>query len=288
MVRRSMIPWTLAAAALLGARTASADPIQFTGNVENDFSLAPGSSVVRYVDSPLPDGSSDPNHVPQAAWMTAEGRTTGWSIKDVRLAYDKASDTLAVGVNFFGVAGDVDGNGLPGVPDPRTTAVGGLDTPHLGGRESISVGFDFNNTKVPQVVAGVPADKSTAGPGIDGFTVAKYNETNQGLAYNYGKTLTDHLGGLAFDPSKAQPGFEFTVKNVSTFPGFDPSRGIGLSVFAGSPDDVVAGEDAYTWGPKPIPAAQQVTTPEPATILAWAAVVGLAGLRARRGVAPLA
>ena len=282
MVRRKITRWALVATALLGARSASAAPIQFTGNVENDFSLAPGSGVARVVDSPLPDGSPDPNHVPQASWMTAAGLTTGWSIKDVRLKYDAGTDTMAVGVNFFGVAGDADGNGNPGLADPRTTAVGGLDTAHLGGRKSISVGFDLTGSGTPQIVAGVPADKSTAGPGTDGFTVAAYKETSQGLAYDYGKTLTNNLGGLAFDPSKAQPGFEFTIKNFSTLPGYSPGKGFNLSVFAGSPDDVVAGEDAFSSRHVAIPAAQLTATPEPATLMAWAAVAGLAGFRARR------
>lgn len=282
MVRRKLFRWALAAAAMLGARPAWADPIQFTGDVEKDFVVAPGNGVTRLVDSPLPDGSPDPNHVPQAAWMTSQGLTTGWSMKDVRLKYDKATDTMAVGVNFFGVAGDADGNGDPGVADSRMQAVGGQDPAHLGGRKSITVGFDLNNSGTPQIVAGVSADKSKAGPGLDGFTVATFKDTGMGLAYNYGTTLANNLGGLAFDPSKAQPDFEFSIKNFSTLPGFDAAKGFNLSVFAGSPDDVVAGEDAFSNRHVSIPAAQTVSTPEPATLLAWAAVAGFAGLRARR------
>ena len=275
--------WALAAAALLGARPASADPIQFTGNVENDFSLAPGGGVTRVVDSPLPDGSPDPNHVPQAPWMTAAGLITGWSIKDIRLSYDQATDTMAVGVNFFGVAGDADGNGNPGLADARTTAVGGLDTA-APGRAEVDLRRLRHRTAAARPRSSRASRPTRAPParGLDGFTVAAYKETGQGLAYDYGKTLTNNLGGLAFDPSKAQPGFEFTIKNFSTLPGFSASKGFNLSVFAGSPDDVVAGEDAFSSRHVSIPAAQTVTTPEPATLLGWAAVAGLAGLRARR------
>ena len=66
--------------------------------------------------------SSDPRSVGPASWITSSGFNSGWAIKDIRLSYDAQSDTLSVGVNTFGIAGDADGNGNPGVADPRTTS----------------------------------------------------------------------------------------------------------------------------------------------------------------------
>ena len=48
--------------------------------------------------------------------MTNSGLVSGWNIKDIRLDYNAATDTMYVGVNTYGVAGNVDGNGTPGSP----------------------------------------------------------------------------------------------------------------------------------------------------------------------------
>lgn len=277
MTVRILFRWSLASLALLWAGVAPAAAINtavdFTGHVDQDFNPITNPAV-----RIIPDATND---VAQAQWMTDRGWVSGWNIADLRTAYNPATDTMAVGVHFMGIAGDADGNGDPGKADPMTLAAGGVDLPHLGGRKSISVAFDTTNSGTPTIVAGVPADKATAGPGIDGFTVAAYKSSSEGIAYNYGQTLTDHLGQLAFDPSKDHPDFEFTIKNFSTLPGVNLSKGFGIQAFAGSPDDVVAGEDfiAMTRIQNPLP--QQF--PEPATVLAWGLVAGGAACWFRRG-----
>jgi len=277
MLRRYVFGPTLATLALLAARPVSADAIQFTGNVERDFALTPGNGVVQVVDFKRPDGSSSPLDVAQQPWLNG---VSGWNIKDLRLAYDNRTDTLMVGVNFFGIAGDADGNGDPGGADPRTSASGGIDLPNLGGRESISVGFDLRNRGIPDIVAGVPGDKAKAGTGIDGFTVASYNNSNAGLAFSYGNTLTQHMGALAFDPSAEHPHFEFTIANFSKLPGFDPEEGFSVRVFAGTPDDVVAGEDQIPLTRVVFPQLEP-QVPEPATLLTWLVLSGGAAYRMR-------
>ena len=287
MVRRLLFRSGLPASVVaLWAGAASAGQITFTGNVENDFPSAAGTYIV--TDNPMPQPAgysgpavSNPNDVGIASWMTQKGWNTGWNIKDVRVHYDQASDSLAVGVNFFGIAGDADGNGDAGTADPQTSSAGGVDLAHLGGRESIAVGFDLNNDKKPEIMAGVPGDKAQAGPGVDGFTVAKFNGTTQGLSVGFGQALNDYNGGLAFDPDASRPGFEFLIKNFSRLPGLTPEllaqNGYGITVYAGTPDDVVAGEDSLPWT-KLSPQA----VPEPATLLAWSAVAGAAALGLRR------
>jgi len=282
MVRRSVFRWTLAALALVAARPATADPITFTGDVNRDFKLAPGTGVVNFVPHPLADGSPDPHAIPQDPWMTNQGLINGWEVKNVRLQYDKASDTLSVGLNPWSVAGDAAGTGNPGATPPQMQAEGGKNEPHLGGQKSITVGFDFANTKTPDILAGVPSNKAQAGPGLDGFTVAAYKPSNMGIQNSYGPTLTEHLGGLAFDPSKDHPGFEFTVKHFSKIPGNDPAKGFTLSVYAGSPEDVVAGEDGFSRRIT-LPSPERAHVPEPAALLAWSTVLtGCAAIRYRR------
>ncbi|HEU5115861.1 MAG TPA: hypothetical protein VFT74_04225, partial [Isosphaeraceae bacterium] len=148
--------------ALAAAPVAStmADPINAhsTGNVETDFPLG-ATGITTLVNPKYP--TNDP-----ASYIASNNLSPGWSIKDIRLYYDKGTDTMDVGVNFFGVAGDADGNGNPGT---SSTSNGFVDMPHLGGRESITVGFDFLHTGQPQVLAGVPGDKTQSGPGTDGF-----------------------------------------------------------------------------------------------------------------------
>jgi hypothetical protein len=288
MVRRSVFRRALAALALAAAWAgpATAAQMKLTGDVDKDFPMRrPGFGVI--VDNPIGETDlSNWNDVAQAAWITDQRQVSGWNIKDIRTHYDAATDSLAVGVNFFGVAGDADGDGLPGRSDPRTTMVGGADLPHLGGRETIAVAFDLDKDRIPDVIAGVPADKSVAGPGIDGFTVAKYKGTDPGLSFAFGETLPSQLGGLLFDPSAEHPDFEFVVANFSKIPGFefdvppgatDFHPEIGIQVLAGTPDDIISGEDTV---PYTRIAAQAI--PEPASVLGWAALAGAAAWRLRR------
>ena len=249
---------------------AFADVINFTGDVENDFALT-NQSVIRVLDF-----NGQTGDVAQAQWMTDQGKINGWNIKDLRLSYDKTSDTMFVGGNFFGVAGDVDGNGVVGTSTDQFKASGGLELPNIGGRSSISFGFGPNATNgAPSVVAGISGDKSQAGTGLNGFSVAAAIP-GQPLGMNYGQALTANQGTLY----NKGPDFEFTIKSFSTLPGINLANGIGVNAYAGSPDDILVGEDSipyYTIGK-----VSPIIVPEPATILAWTFGVAAIGLHARR------
>lgn len=285
-MRLRVMRFSLAFLAIAGARPALADPISFTGFVENDFNpISPNVQVTKVTDDPLLVG--------QSQWITDRGWVSGWSIKDVRTSYDAKTDTLSVGVNTFtnkqgarSIVGDSDGNGDPAVADPLMTKAGGVEEPHLGGSKSVAIALSPDGPKgpsqpgAPVVIAGVPADKSTAGPGTDGFNVAAYKGVDLGLPYNFGKTLTGNLGTLAFDPSAAHPGFEFTITNFSKIHGLDPFSGFWISAYAGSPHDAIAGEASLA--ATRIPAFAPEGIPEPATLLAWSFAVGCVALRVRR------
>ncbi len=260
--------WAFVIALATAPLAAVADPINAnsTGNVATDFpSSAPGVTTLINPQFTMAD---------PASYIASHNMSPGWEIKDIRLYYDKATDTMDVGVNFFGIAGDADGNGNPGTVSAAAAAKGYLDVPNLGGRESITIGFDFLHTGTPQVLAGVPGDKTQAGPGIDGFNIAMNTENSLGLADSYGTTLTNNLGNLAFNPSASHPGFEFTIKNFSKLPGYNPANGFGLVAFAGSPDDGVEEEGVRF----PQVSAEHIQVPEPATWLAWS--LGVAGASA--------
>ena len=77
----------------LGQAPILADSISFngfTGNVANDFPVTddPNSPYI-YIQ----DGNGSPD-VPQATWMTNQGKMNGWDVKDVRMYYDKGTDTM--------------------------------------------------------------------------------------------------------------------------------------------------------------------------------------------------
>jgi hypothetical protein len=288
MVDQRVFRSWLIAAALLGARTAWAGPITFTGNVAHDFNPQTNPGVEVITDSLH---ENDPIHIDQPAWMTDSGLVSGWNIKDVRVDYDAKTDTLYVGVNTYGIAGNVDGNGTPGIPDPRLTAAGGTDPANFGGDKSMAVGFAPLNGQyhefdlpTPVIVAGISGDKATqTGPGLDGFNVAKYaggaGPGSLDLVTGFGQMLTAGLGNLAFNPSAQHPGFEFTITNFSKLLGANPMKGMVVFTQDGSVDSIVTGKDELV-GAFPQLEAQQI--PEPAAWLVWAGLAGGMAWRFRR------
>jgi hypothetical protein len=282
------LAWTLATAALLAGQVAWADPITLTGFATNDFN--PNTNANFQV---LPIDSNPLMSIAETPYMLANNRITGWAVQDLRLGVDSSSGTLSVGVNSYGISGDADGNGNPGAADPNDPNFqhGGQDLPNFGGTKSITVAFagmNPNNPNVPGapvIVAGVPGDKSTAGSGIDGFTVATYAGKNAGIEDNYGTPLTNNMGNLVFNPSSAHPDFEFTIPNFNTIAGLSSTSGFWVKIYSGSADDGAVGEENSSWVHVPALAAEAI--PEPATWLAWSLLGGGAvwhGRKARRGV----
>lgn len=263
---------------LLGAIPAFAGPINFTGNVANDFPQVPGNGVVIY-NNPMGPVALDPT-------LVAKGFVSGWGVKDIRFSYDKATDQLSVGFNTYGIAGDADGNGNPGTADPFTASKFGNDLPNFGGHKSITLALaadspsDSTKSGTPVIVAGIPSDKPAGVSGIADFQVARYLDQGRGLANSYGTKLLTSTGTLAFNPDAAHPGFEFFISNFSKIPGLDPTKGIWVSAFAGADDDRVAGETNISGFRIPKLADQNI--PEPASVLAWGTVVAGAAIYARR------
>ena len=286
MVPRRLYTWNVALLVLLGlhAPAANAAPLQFTGDVTSDFNPATNSGVV------VTPVSSNPLDIGQVSWITANGWVSGWSIQDIRTYYDTSTDTLNVGINTFKNSQGMNAPFGQANGDPTGTPTG-YDPAHLGGDKSIALAIapvNFSNPSqpgTPVVVAGVPADKSVAGTGTDGYTVSTYNAAkadNGGLAYSFGTSLPQNMGNLAYDPSRAHPQLELTIKNFSKIPGLNPANGFWIEAYAGSAVDGVAGEAYLPWTKVPVTAAQQIpNSPEPTTWLAWTLVIGAAACRFR-------
>ncbi len=73
--------------------------------------------------------------------MTSAGLVAGLACQEHLVDYNAQTDTMYVGIKTFGIAGNVDGNGTPGTPDPRLTSAGGSDPANFGGDKSMALGF---------------------------------------------------------------------------------------------------------------------------------------------------
>jgi hypothetical protein len=291
MVRRIALSFLILGAVGLGTKSADAGPISFTGNVAQDFGLVGNpttatTSSISGVDVLM--HSTTPVHIAQPSWMTSEGLVSGWNINSIAVSYNATTDKLYVGVQTFGVAGNVDGNGTPGSPNSLLTAAGGSDPANFGGDKAMAIGIaplptgalTATNTPEPTIVAGISGNKAQAGTGLDGFNVAAYSANGSTgpyyqLATNFGATIG--TGSLAYDPSSSHPGFEFTINNFSKLLGYNPALGFVLSAQDGSVASVVTGKDYVVPTEVTNLEAQKIgpTTPEPATWLAWTVVCGI-------------
>jgi hypothetical protein len=283
MVRRRFLILSLAALAMLGVRPCIAAPLTLTGNVEADFNpLNPDVQKTAI--------STDPTSIGVASSISGAGLVSGWAIQNIWTYYDSSTDSLQVGIQTFknsqgqsAIFGDSDGNGNPGTAAAATTAAGGIDPAGFGDGKSFAVAFSAANPGsggTPSLIAGIPLDKGHLGPGIDGFTISQFKNVNGGLNSKFGASYGSGAGSLAYNPSAAHPEAEFTINNFSKISGIDPTKGIWMSAYAGSGTDVIAGEVSTGWIKIPAFAAE---TPEPATWLAWSAIItGAATLRLRR------
>ena len=211
----------LAGSALLG--------LSLTGNVETDFD-APGAVMV--TDGPMPDVG-----LPQ---QFGSAVTSGWDIKDFRFFYDAEEDALYVGINFFGIAGDADGDGNPSVTTQELLALGGQDLANLASSEAIQIQFDWNGDEEFDTIAGVPTDANA-----DAFSVAPESSPAGEFPAKADRFIPPipeierFIGAL----NATAPDFEFKIPKVSTLPGFDAAGGFGFRAFAGSFNDDGIGED---------------------------------------------
>ena len=226
-------------------------------------------------------------NIGQQPWETANGWISGWSIQDIRTYYNSSTDTLYVGINTFANSSGKYAPFGQANGDPSGTATS-YDPANLGGDKSIALAFapvsstSSTSPGTPVIVAGVPADKSVAGKGTDGFTVSTYNAagaSSAGLGYSFGTQLPQYTGNLAYNPSPSHPQLEFTISNFSKIPGLNASNGFWISAYAGSAVDGV-GEAYLAW--TKIPANAEQNVPEPATWLAWSLASAGAAWRFRK------
>lgn len=229
----------------LGAFSTSAQTIVFTGDAEADFSVE-GVSVledVGFLDVGIPPG-----------WPYEQ---SGWDMKKVYFFTNL--DQLHVGVEYFGIAGDADGDGDPNNSSLELVARGGQDAPNLANTESIAVAFDLDQDGTFDMIAGVPGGDSDGGE----LDCEIYDVNDCFGLYTYFSTLSSDPLSLRFlspiehpiinqNPviSNARPDFEFTIDDWNLISGWgtvEPDScetlSFDVALFSGSFQDDGIGED---------------------------------------------
>ena len=217
-------------AVLALAIAATAATPTFTGDVEADFT-GPGILTIS-------DSSGDVG-LPGSA---PGGTVSGWDMKDIRLTYDLATDTLYVGINAFGIAGDADGDGDPGATSAWLGATGGADIADFGTTESFAVFFDLDQDGTFDVIAGVSSSTN-----LSGFSVNDFSGNPGNPAGAFGTALPGNTGSVAVGPD-----VEFTITNFSALADQDALlAGFEVRAFMGSLEDDGIGEDFVVYEQSP-------------------------------------
>jgi hypothetical protein len=270
MAGRIVFRYGLVIVAILGARPVVAGPIAFTGNVSTDFGITtPGQStnpditVISSAATLNPESSTGATGTP-----LLNGVAAGDAIKQIAFEYNAATDTAYVGIQTWGVAGNVG----------STTIANGNGM--VVGFASLSGGtFNPADLSPPAFVAGtanVAAGESSAaagrGSGLDGFNVATYTggtvAGTMNLLTGFGQTVTAGLGNLAFNPSAATPDYEFTITNFSKVLGANPLQGVVIMTQDGEVNVDTSKDELVGVG------LQAQELPEPTALLVWAGLAG--------------
>ena len=221
----------------LGCGLAQAQQVDFTGTVLVDF-----PNAVEGVDRAI-----DPGRIDVGLPDVLVDAVSGYDIDELRLSYHRASDTLFVGIQTFGIAGDIDGDGDPSTTDPRLLDLGGRDVPDFDQPESFAFMIDTNEDGIPEVIAGISYSGSTADFQVSEFFGGLDGAFAPGAAF--GAPYPD--GGFLFaSPTAGRPHLEFTIEGFSEkmIVQGDLSQRFGVAVYMGSAADVV-GEDFLPGGP---------------------------------------
>jgi hypothetical protein len=200
------------------------------GDVEVDFPSGPGVLII-------PDAIGDvglPINAPP-------GTISGWDMKDLRLYYDVANDTMYVGINVGSnastILGDADGNGNPAGTSAWLALHGGTDLADLSSSETAAVFFDLDSDGTYDVIAGISGSADYNGFSVNVFTGPFFPPTN------FGTSLPGNTGSKSPNPSAICPDLEFTITNWSTLPQQDGDLVFCVGAFLGSLEDDGIGED---------------------------------------------
>jgi hypothetical protein len=200
----------------------------FTGVVPTDFN---GTGVVS-----LPDPLGD---VSVPAYNAPPGTVSGWDMVGAFFELDRDAAKLSVGLDFFGIAGDADGDGVDGSTAPWLAFNGGADYAALSNSESICIAFDFDQNGSYDLIAGDSFFGTAASIGVFGFMASPF-----GLSTSFGAAVPLHDGGFFYAPAAATPDFEIAISALDAFEDLDAETVcFNFQAFAGANWDDGIGED---------------------------------------------
>jgi hypothetical protein len=199
--------------------------LTFTGNATVDFSSVSYAQVL--------DAANDVG----LAFNAPPGTVSGWDVASVLFHLDLTAGELNVGLEYFGIAGDADGDGGEGTTSLWLAANDGLDLPGLAESESICVAFDFDQNGIYDLVAGVGENDGV-------YRVSVYTGSQSRPYRAFGPLLPAQMGPWFYAGTLAAPDVEFTLTNITpllTLVG--NTTCFNFRAFSGSFDDDGIGED---------------------------------------------
>ncbi|MFA7332573.1 MAG: T9SS type A sorting domain-containing protein [Candidatus Delongbacteria bacterium] len=200
--------------------------ITFTGVVPTDFN---GTDVVS-VGDPLGDAAVPTYNAPP-------GTVSGWDLASANFELDRLAGQLHVGLDFFGIAGDADGDGIDGFSSPWLVMNGGQDYPMLAESESILIAFDFDQDGLYDVIAGMGENDGV-------YRVSQFSGPVNRMYRCFGADLPAFMGPYFYTPVAATPDFELSLNNLGQLEDLNADvLCFTFHVFAGSLDDDGIGED---------------------------------------------
>lgn len=234
-VYRSLI--RLCLIVIFSAGSSPGDPV-FTGDASADFNLT-GSLVF---EDP---GGMD---VGRPSQLMADA-APGWDVRSLHLYYNRTSDMLFAGADFYSIAGDADGDGDPDGTGPSLEALGGVDRPELSGTESIVLLIDCDLDGEYEIAIGVNGTADIRDFGAYRFTGRKHAPS-----LGFGERLAPDPVRLYSSPDRMRPDIEFTISDFSSLLSnssiqndslSNSTQGLGFrtTLFAGSLEDCGIGDD---------------------------------------------
>ncbi|MCX6047164.1 MAG: sortase [Chloroflexi bacterium] len=233
----------------LGSTPTLAAPT-FTGDAAADFI---GPDVTTVNDRSTPDVGLPFLNPPTTTVGFPTTTVSGFDIRAVYLNYDRATDTMYVGIDCFVICGDADGDGDPNVTGPTLTALSGTDAADFGDGESFGLLIDTDNNYITDtitdtnaanfnVVVGVRDDDNLSAIGVYSYT----GSVGDQLANSPWGPKLPYTVTLFAAPSSTAPDLEFSIANFSKLPGFpagDPLPPFKVHMGMGSLVDDGIGED---------------------------------------------
>lgn len=201
-----------------------------TGVVDHDF-LGAGVSF------PDPGGSGPGGDVATGAGLSPSGS----DFVKLVLYYDADLDSLYVGADTFGVAGDADGDGDPDHTSAALAAQGGQDRPGFSQDEAFLFVIDVDGDSRPDYVAGTPP-----GGGLDAFRLATYRPGMPlTLAlFAFDQPVSGSAAVLSRAPDGVGPDLEFVITHFSDLLGStSATASFRFWSYIGSLSDGPVGED---------------------------------------------